>query len=223
MDYITCGQMKILEKRANASGLSYNQMMENAGTEAADIIANKSSLPICDSNVVIFCGKGNNGGDGLVIARKFYEEGAKLSILFVDGLPATEDSQANFDRLSNMDITIIDMSKNTRPFMNLKAPPDIIVDAIYGTGYSGTLMPNALRAGAYINQFFSSALIIALDVPSGMGGDMLSPDDIDKHVIKAKYTITFHKMKPVHFQKFAKEYCGETVIADIGIDENKLW
>lgn len=222
MDFVTCGQMKILEKRADESGLSYYQMMENAGAAAAEIIKTKYASPISDSKLIVFCGKGNNGGDGFVVARKFLEQGSTVTLVLVDGIPVAKDAITNFELIRD-GAQVIDMTKTDSPFMEIKGRQDIIVDAIYGTGFRGKLKPDALKAVAFINQFYDKALICALDIPSGLSGDAIQKSQIDTNGVKAHCTVAFHNKKPVHIKAFSKKFCGEIIIADIGIDEEKLW
>lgn len=223
MEFVTCGQMKILEKRADESGLSYYTMMENAGSLSAEIIVKQYTSPISDSTVIFFCGKGNNGGDGFVAARKLLEQGAKVTIVLVDGSPVTGDAKTNFDLIRSADVPILDMTQDPAALMKLQTHPNIIVDAIYGTGFHGELRPNALKAANYINQFLGEVPIFALDIPSGLGGDCLSEKHIDPNAVHADFTLTFHNKKPVHIKRFAQPYCGKIIIVDIGIDEEKLW
>lgn len=261
MHFVTCGQMKILERRADESGLSYYQMMENAGTGAADIIMQtvaygrperkgrySEDLPkVAESgivvspnddersavkspkHVVIFCGKGNNGGDGFVVARKMAENGYDVSVVLVDGEPVTTDSIENHRLLKDMPVNIVDMTNDESGLMKLKGRrPDIIIDAIYGTGFHGSLSGNGLRAAIYINRFAAGKdvgrpVIFSLDIPSGLGGDLVSEKDMEKRSVRADYTLTFHARKPVHLQNFAAAYCGRVIVVDIGIDEEKLW
>lgn len=222
LPFVTCGQMKILEKRADASGLSYYQMMENAGSEAFKFIVSKYAHALTEAKAILFCGKGNNGGDGFVVARKLLESGADLTVVLVDGKPASKDAATNFDLIKER-AQIIDMTATDSPFMEIRGRQDIIIDAIYGTGFHGELRPNALKAAAFINQFKDKTLICSLDIPSGLSGDATRKTQIDQNAVKAQYTITFHNKKPIHLQAFSKKYCGETVIADIGIDEDRLW
>lgn len=222
-NFVTCGQMKVLEKRANESGLSYYNMMENAGTLSAEFIAEKYQMPVRDAFVLIFCGKGNNGGDGFVTARKLLEQGAEVLVVLTNGIPVSEDAKTNFDLLTALSVEVIDMSETPDFLLNLKHRPDIIVDAIYGTGFYGALSANGLKAASYINQQPAEVLVFALDIPSGLGGDSLSEEQIDSRAIRADYTITFHNRKPVHVKAFSRKYCGETLIADIGISEEALW
>ena len=235
--FVTCGQMKVLERRADENGLSYYRMMENAGSCAASMIMDpvasyETSAGESNKKVYVFCGKGNNGGDGFVVARLLHDKGYKVTVILVDGEPKTQDAVTNLGLLRVRDVKVLDMVKNNRALMELEGEPDIIVDAIYGTGFKGKLKSNGLKAAIYINRYSRSenvekpaenVMIVALDIPSGLGGDVVSKKLIDSNSIKAHFTVTFHAKKPVHVQKFAEEYCGEILVADIGIDEAKLW
>jgi len=235
--FVTCGQMKVLERRADESGLSYYRMMENAGSCAASMIMDpvasyETSAGESNKKVYVFCGKGNNGGDGFVVARLLHDKGYKVTVILVDGEPKTQDAVTNLGLVRVRDVKVLDMVKNNRALMELEGEPDIIVDAIYGTGFKGKLKSNGLKAAIYINRYSRSenvekpaenVMIVALDIPSGLGGDVVSKKLIDSNSIKAHFTVTFHAKKPVHVQKFAEEYCGEILVADIGIDEDKLW
>ena len=235
--FVTCGQMKVLERRADESGLSYYRMMENAGSCAASMIMDpvasyETSAGESNKKVYVFCGKGNNGGDGFVVARLLHDKGYKVTVILVDGEPKTQDAVTNLGLLRVRDVKVLDIVKNNRALMELEGEPDIIVDAIYGTGFKGKLKSNGLKAAIYINRYSRSenvekpaenVMIVALDIPSGLGGDVVSKKLIDSNSIKAHFTVTFHAKKPVHVQKFAEEYCGEILVADIGIDEAKLW
>lgn len=235
--FVTCGQMKLLERRADENGLSYYRMMENAGTCAASMIMEpiasyEVSADETHKRVYVFCGKGNNGGDGFVVARVLHDKGYQVTVVLVDGEPKTQDSITNLGLLRVRDIKILDMTENNRALMELKGDPDIIVDAIYGTGFKGNLKSNGLKAAIYINRYTgnnsgegtaNNVLVVSLDIPSGLGGDAVNKNLIDTNSVRADFTVTFHAKKPVHVQTFAEEYCGKILVADIGIDEDKLW
>ena len=104
-------------------------------------------------NVLVFCGKGNNGGDGFVTARILCNKGYEVTVILVDGKPVTSNSKINFSLIEDMPITIVDMKENERALIELREIPDIIIDAIYGTGFQGALNGNALKAAIYINNF----------------------------------------------------------------------
>lgn len=216
--FVTCDQMKLLERRADEEGLSYYQMMENAGTGAFEAI--RAAVP--GGSALVFCGKGNNGGDGYVVARKMKESGYDVKIVMVSGEPKTEDAITNYRRLRDS-VELIDMDEDPLAFTNLEGAQDLIVDAIYGTGFHGELSGNGLKAALFIRKAREDGVkVFSLDIPSGMGGDLMDPDGLDINAVKADCTITFHARKPVHMQNFAGEYCGEILVADIGIDEQNL-
>ncbi|MBR0127020.1 MAG: NAD(P)H-hydrate epimerase [Firmicutes bacterium] len=220
--FVTCGQMKVLEKRADADGLSYYQMMENAGTRASEIIM-EAGKPC---RAFIFCGKGNNGGDGFVVARKLQEAGYDVTVILADGEPKTADAVTNYGLIRDKS-KVVDIS-SAQPEAGgdaalLAGAPDIIVDAMYGTGFRGQLKDGGLKAAKYINEAKAKgAKVFALDIPSGLGGDLTDEEGVDENTVQADRTITFHACKPVHIQAFAEKYCGETMVADIGIDEERL-
>ena len=89
---------------------------------------------------------------------------------------------------------------------------DIIVDAIYGTGFHGELRENARDAVSFING--AGAYVFSLDIPSGLSGDALPGDP---NPVKADCTVAFHALKPIHVSEEAKPYLGEVVIGGIGL------
>lgn len=218
--FVTCQRMKDLERLTDEKGLSYYQMMENAGTCVFATIMQESDAKE-GSTAVVFCGKGNNGGDGFVVARMLCQSAVAVTVVLVDGEPKTEDAITNYKLLQEMPLQIVDMTASLDVGIALlkedvKAP-DIIVDAIYGTGFHGELRPNAATATSYITKYWERAY--AIDIPSGLNGDMVEGDKLNTDCAKVKTTITFHAKKPVHIVPAALNYCGNIVIADIGINE----
>lgn len=223
---VTCGQMKILEQNTDKAGLSYYQMMENAGTIAANrIVEITITSPISDGHYAymldrpvrarVYVGKGNNGGDGFVVARLLRDRGWDVEIILVDGEPTTPDAIENRKLAGEMEIPIRALEDSSEA---LTQNPDVVVDAIYGTGFHGMLREKGVLAAAQIAAAREAgARVFALDIPSGMGGDLTDETDLDSRCIRADVTITFHAKKPVHLQPFAEKYCGRIIIADIGI------
>lgn len=263
--FVTCGEMKLLERRGDEAGLSYYQMMENAGTQAAKMIRAYCEMTgvkpdegenlgkaaaaapleyraeVADRHkgtgfydipeavekplrVMIFCGSGNNGGDGFVVARLLANAGFQVTVVLVSGDPKTQDAGTNFQLLSDLPVSIITMDGAEEDTLEQGNMPDVLVDAMFGTGFHGIMRGNALKAAQYINTCHEKhgKKVFALDIPSGLGGDQLKKKKIPCEIIKADYTITFHARKPVHIRRFAARYCGEILVADIGIDEEKL-
>lgn len=263
--FVTCGEMKLLERRGDEAGLSYYQMMENAGTQAAKMIRAYCEMTgvkpdegedlgkaaaaapleyraeVADRHkgtgfydipeavekplrVMIFCGSGNNGGDGFVVARLLANAGFQVTVVLVSGDPKTQDAGTNFQLLSDLPVSIIRMDGMEEDALEQGDMPDVLVDAMFGTGFHGVMRGNGLKAAEYINNCHEKhgKKVFALDIPSGLGGDQLKKKKIPCEIIKADYTITFHARKPVHMRRFAARYCGEILVADIGIDEEKL-
>jgi NAD(P)H-hydrate epimerase len=198
------------EALADGAGVSYYQLMENAGCGAARFIMTKSKAD--SKNVVCLCGCGNNGGDGLVIARELYKAGAKVTVVLPLGQPATACSKQAFSTLQK-DIPIVTDTEIT----DLLNEADIIVDAVFGTGLSR-------RATPEIEDIFHTvshvgARVFAIDLPSGVAADT---GEIFGQAVFADYTITFAALKYCHILPPASGICGETACIDIGISEDIL-
>lgn len=204
---VTAAQMKEIERTGNAHGLHYLQMMENAGQAAYEQL--QSHVPQGRS-LLIVCGKGNNGGDGFVIARAAIADGWRVTVLLAEGDPKTHDAKTNYARLSNLSVTVC------RDAAALKAQSfDVVVDALYGTGFHGSLRPTGLVACALMNrQRKSGAFVLAIDLPSGINTDI---GEVADGAVHADLTVTFDSFKPLHMASNSASYCGEVVCADIGI------
>lgn len=205
MRIVTVSQMKQIEKNADESGLSYLQMMENAGTAAYHIIREQNPK---GKSFAILAGKGNNGGDGFVVARLAASEGFAVTVILVEGIPVTADAKTNFDRLKTLPVTV-QMLEETEC---LNA--DIVVDALYGTGFHGSLRPSGQKACLFMRS--SDAYIVALDLPSGLQADT---GIAAEGTVQADITIAFDSLKQVHVAERAATYCGKVIVADIGIPE----
>ena len=229
--YVSCARMKELEKATDKSGLSYYQMMENAGTIAANRITEITMAtrqrPHPSSRQLaarIYCGKGNNGGDGFVVARILKQRGWDVSLVLVDGEPQTPDAITNYGLTKDLQIPAQELGagQGETTTLDKAAAPDVVVDAIYGTGFHGRLREKGAAAAAEIaDAKAAGAKVFALDIPSGMGGDLEDENELDERCVRADVTITFHAKKKVHLQPFAKAYCGQIITADIGIVDDE--
>lgn len=204
---VTAAQMKAIEQEGNAHGLPYLQMMENAGLAA--YAALKKQLPQGGALLVV-CGKGNNGGDGFVIARTAALDGWRVTVLLAEGDPKTPDAITNFERLAGLPVTVSRESTalETEPF-------DAVVDALYGTGFHGSLRPAGLAACTLINrQRRAGAFVLAVDLPSGINTDT---GEVAAGAVQADLTVTFDSCKPLHLAQSSAPLCGKVTCADIGI------
>lgn len=205
MNYVVSNsQMKTAEQRCDAGGTSFLQMMENAGTRCAEFLL--KLLP-AGARTVILCGSGNNGGDGLVIARLLHENCMEVRVLLVSGEPKTDCAKENYARLSG--VPIYDMSRTEEAVSDV----DCAVDCIYGTGFHGKLNESALTA---ISAAAHCKFRVSVDVPSGVNSDT---GEMDERCFKPTHTLIIAAMKRGLLNAPASDILGETALLDIGIGE----
>lgn len=204
---VTVAEMKQIEHDADARGLSYPQMMENAGQAAARSLAKAVKL----RTLAVFCGTGNNGGDGFVLARALWKKGAEVRIILVGGEPKTPDAKLNFDRAAQLGIPMWQADRLQQAERAWIHSADAVVDAIYGTGFHGELRPVGRLACEEING--AAGFCLALDLPSGLHADT---GEAAEGTVKADRTVTFHASKPCH--RLNPAQCGDVEVASIGIE-----
>ncbi len=210
MFIVTSEQMKEIERNSLHYSMSYERLMENAGSAAAAVI--RRSCEVEGQYITIFCGRGNNGGDGFVCARRLNEAGANVAVVLVDGKPKTEQSKAMFALLEQMDIAVVEYGTDPQYLTERLSETDILIDAIYGTGFHGELDEQHRDICRLMNGV--GARLFALDIPSGVNADN---GIADPFAIQADTTIVFDSDKPATVLPCAAEHCGEIVLADIGI------
>lgn len=209
MKIYTSTQMRAAEQAAVEQGTSFEQLMENAGQAvAADIL---HRCPNAGTALVV-CGKGNNGGDGLVIARVLQQHGWCVDIALVLGTKLSALAELNRQRLMGLShIEWLD-GEALLGRLNTAERYSIIIEGIFGTGFSGQLPEQIAAVCRQLNR--ADGLKIALDIPTGLNGDT---DECDAHVFQADLTYTFGAYKPAHFQPNGQTVCGEVVCLDIGV------
>lgn len=207
---VTAKRMKEIENKANDLGVSFLQLMENAGSAAAASICRK--IDVQGRNCVIVVGKGNNGGDALVVARKLFESGANVSILLADDLPGTEESKKMMDRVLRIGIEVLSSEANEEQAARRMEQAELVVDGVFGTGFHGELPSGMRPLFQRINK--SVCAVFSLDIPSGVSADQ---GQVAEDAIQADFTIAFHAGKPGMYYPPAKAYCGEVEIVPIGV------
>jgi NAD(P)H-hydrate epimerase len=165
-----------------------------------------------ENQFVVFCGKGNNGGDGLAIARLLASRKYQVRIFILEfGHKGTEDFQVNLARLHEhpeVDIRFVQTEKNFHEFND----GEIIIDALYGSGLNRALEGVTAHLVEHVNH--SGCEIISIDIPSGLFVDKSSKGNA---IIKANHTLSFQCYKPAFFVAENAAYIGETHILDIGL------
>ncbi len=212
---LTRAQCRELDRRAiDDYGITGLVLMENAGRGCVDVL---ERLGI-DGPVVILCGKGNNAGDGFVIARHLEIRGHKCRVLLLS--PPEElrgDAATNFAIVQNTSVPIINLTEKRA---GASAPPPELhdavwlIDALLGTGAQGDPRPPFDTAIDWINARPTTTRALAVDVPSGLDCDTGQPA---VHTVRADHTCTFAAMKTGFTQPAAKPYTGTIHVCDIGV------
>lgn len=163
--------------------------------------------------MLIFCGHGNNGGDGFAIARLAAHRGAQVSILFAgDPDRMSEETNINYQAAKLQDIPIVDCVDGA--LEDAISDADILVDALLGTGTTGTLREETLHLVNIINQRPQSSKLVAVDIPTGLHA---GTGQILGQAVRADLTVTFGLRKPAVCLTPGITYCGKLIVADIGI------
>jgi NAD(P)H-hydrate epimerase len=179
------------------------ELMERAGTGLADLVAEEAP----EGAVAVVCGKGNNGGDGLVAARILRERGRSVDVLILGAAEEYQgDARTNLERLPG---------PPPEPFAAAAiAGSAAIVDAILGTGFAGKPREPATSAISAINAVADRCAIVACDIPSGVDG---ATGMVAGVAVRADATATFHAGKPGLWIAPGKQHAGRVRVIDIGI------
>ncbi len=203
---LTAAQMKEVDRRTIELGIPSLILMENAGMRAVEAMAAHFG-PLSSHQIVVVCGKGNNGGDGLVIARQLFTRFQPKS-LHVVLLHAQEELSP--DASANLLMLEAAGCQFSREF---PIEATIVVDAILGTGLNGNAEGPALEGIRHINNSYSTAKVLSVDIPSGLPSDTGSPSG---EYVRADLTVTFTAPKPAHVFGPACYLMGQLVVSPIG-------
>jgi hydroxyethylthiazole kinase-like uncharacterized protein yjeF len=200
----------------NTLGIPGVVLMENAGRNCAGLIEDKLK-DVAEPKVCIFCGTGNNGGDGYVIARHLINSGVGVTVVVCgDRNKIKGDAKINLDILERMGESIELLNPADRDIVEqvgrYTAEADIIVDSLFGTGLTGQLSDEYRRLIESVNACRSS--ILAVDIPSGLDCDSGEPLGT---AINATWTVTFVAVKKGFTSETVSQYTGEIFVASIGI------
>jgi NAD(P)H-hydrate epimerase len=216
--YLSRNQVRALDQRAiEHYGVPGPVLMENAGRGAAELLLSLGVL----GRVVVCCGKGNNGGDGYVIARHLDNRRVSVKVLiFAHPRELTGDAATAYRiiALSELPVTLFDRPPLSDDNLRQElAGADWIVDALCGTGLQGPVRPPLDQAVAAINA--SGARVFAVDLPSGLDcdtGEPLGP------TIRADHTATFVALKKGFANPAAAPWLGQVHVVEIGAPRRLL-
>jgi ADP-dependent NAD(P)H-hydrate dehydratase / NAD(P)H-hydrate epimerase len=219
---MTAEEMRGADVRAQRLGTPGEWLMEQAG--AAVAAAALALLAVAErsahARVLILCGAGNNGGDGLVAARHLAARGvgSEIVLLSADGRPNTADAGLNWDRLdgvSNVRRVATNRGTDMALYLNGIERAALVVDALLGTGVRGPLRePVRTAVDVAVRARESLVPVLAVDTPTAL--DLTTGDPSDP-VIRADLTVTFHRPKPGLRGRVGRVLAGRVLVAPIGI------
>lgn len=209
---LTREQTRELDRRAMQEfGVPGVVLMENAGRGMAELLR---SLGI-DGPVVLCCGKGNNGGDGFVMARHLDNAGVPIRVLlFGDPAQLSGDAAVNYRILAASGIALevfVGPTLDEECLRRELANADWIVDALFGSGLRGPVQPPFDQIIAILND--AAGRVFAVDIPSGLDSDTGWPLGV---AVRAQHTATVAAMKKGFLEPFATEWLGQVHLIDMG-------
>ena len=209
MKVLTAAEMREVDRKTIEQGIPSIVLMENAAHRVVEFLAERFS-PLSEQRVVVLCGKGNNGGDGMAIARQLHTR-LHPQELHVVLLAAPEDlkgdAAANYQMLAVCGCPVVhEIPAEART-------ATLIIDALLGTGITGPAKGSALKAIREINNGFPQARVVAVDIPSGLPSD--SGDPVGEFA-RADYTVTFTAPKIAQVLPPNCDHVGELVVGAIG-------
>jgi hydroxyethylthiazole kinase-like uncharacterized protein yjeF len=215
MILVTAGEMQEMDRQAiETNGIAGLELMESAGRGAASALLDQFADKV-QTGIAIVCGKGNNGGDGFVIARYLAEEGFDVTVYLLAQTAAVKgDAAVNLERLASIKIPLIEIPDEDS-FLKAKASLTgfgLLVDAILGTGLTSDVRGFFKTVINFINS--SRIPVFAVDIPSGLNSDTGQPCGT---CIRANGTATFAFAKIGHYLYPGAEYTGKLKVIDIGI------
>jgi len=201
----------------NTLGIPGVVLMENAGRSCAELIIEKLKS-IAKPKVCIFCGTGNNGGDGYVIARHLINDGFEVLVIISGDIGKIKgDAKINLDILRALGQKVEQLNPTDdnveHKVETFTAGADMLVDGLFGTGLSGQVKNGYKKLIDSINA--QKIPVFAVDIPSGLDCDTGRPLGV---AIKAQYTVTFVAVKKGFTYSDANLYTGDIYVASIGVD-----
>ena len=198
---ISSTEMAVVDENAEALGVPRKQLMESSGNAVARAVRNHAAP---GASIALVCGRGNNGGDAFVAARFLSEYEVTVHLLGRKETITTAIARENWEALEAADVDVREVGDSTA--LDL-ADPDVVVDAMLGTGVTGALREPEASAARAINA--ADATVVAVDVPSGIDADT---GDAEGIAVEADRVVTFHDGKPG-----LESIAAEVIVADIGV------
>ena len=221
MKILTAAQMQRIDRLTTERyGVPSLTLMENAGRGVVEFLEERFA-PLEQQRIVILCGRGNNGGDGLVVARRLRDKGLTPRVLlFTDPRKVKGDAAVNLERLAIS--ALPEVVESPEAWQGIKPSlkgTTLVVDALLGMGLTKPLGGMLLEVVQDVNAELAAAQVVAVDLPSGISAD--SGELIGEH-LRAGFSVTFTAPKIAHVFPPACAYVGEWVLRQIGTPPEAL-
>ena len=212
MKIVSADEMRAIDRATSERfGVPSLTLMENAGAAVADYVISHHATA---GRVVVFCGKGNNGGDGFVAARRLHERGKNVQVILLgDPADLRGDAAVMFGKLRGAAVAVHSSEELKSERVRLSLEADLYLDAVLGTGFKPPV--SGLYADAIAIMNASPVPVIAVDIPSGADADAMGPQA--GTIARADAVVTFTAPRPAHV--FSMFTAGPTVVAEIGSPE----
>ncbi len=218
---LTTDEMRILDRETcERKGISSLELMELAGKNLFECLIDECNLEKNQDKICIISGVGNNGGDGLVVARYLMNHQYQVQIVIVGNSDyLTEEAKTNIERLKAMDAQIFYLKDNDKLdiYRDIIENCSFIVDAIFGIGLSRGVEGIYYHAIDIINK--SRTFVFSIDIPSGINGNN---GNAEKIAVMASFTAIVQNYKIGNLLNDAKDYHGKIKLLDIGILQEKI-
>ncbi|GAB2462324.1 bifunctional NAD(P)H-hydrate repair enzyme [Hymenobacter qilianensis] len=211
MKIFTAAQTRAADQATiQSEGISSEALMERAATAFTDWLTARLS-PKEAGEILILCGPGNNGGDGLVVARRLYGRDYTVRVAVLPSENKSGDFQRNFQKLPP-EVIVTELSAT-----NLLPIPAgaLVIDALFGTGLTRPLEGLAAAVVQHLNA--AQARVVAVDIPSGLFSD--APQPADSIVVRARHTVSFELPKLAFMLPHNAEYVGQWHVLPIDLDK----
>lgn len=212
MIVVESNEIRNMEKAAVRAGTPLANLMEQAGAAVAELTMKITSQKKL-RKVTVLCGKGNNGGDGFVVAR-FLSYMLEVTVITCCGYPETDLAKLNYNLLPDK-VESLSFPEDYEQSLNSVFEAEVIIDAVYGIGFRDCLDPSSAELIELANRN-KNAVRIAVDIPSGI---ICNTGEIPDICFNADYTVTFTTLKPLHVLYPSQDHCGEVTVAQVGIPQ----
>lgn len=215
MKIFTSEAMREVDRRAIEDiGIPSLVLMENAAIGVVDALA--AEYPEA-SSAAVFCGPGNNGGDGLAVARHLNSRGYRVEVFVIPGRGLTEDAATQLSICRNLGLVVVDADARAVARAAVTVEADVLIDALLGTGLARPLEDGLAELVETLNS--RSAPRVAVDLPTGLSG---SHREVPGPHLRADLTVAFAAPKIAHVFPPAADSVGKVVVADLGFHSGLL-